>query len=1005
MPSLDELYLAFRQAKTALFYERRGVGFDGLAEFELHLQSKLENLRSLLTDDSWFDLLPSGEVFLVPKRLYEESPDDQVGIPRTYVPQPPKPLPLYTQLRHVPSPEIATIEVLYLWRFGPILDSLLSSAVLGARLDTKYKRLSPTRRWIFRYWPSDYNRFRLEPLNQARRLLNNQDNTAIVISGDFTSFYESVDPSFLLAGNFVDGLQEHADNGEYSFSRDQYFRATESLVRYYTRVTKSAQRTCGASHTVGIPIGSLTSRLVGNLALLEFDRQILSKTNVVCYRRYVDDFIVVSRSQAESDHGSALADLIPGLSTEDEQMHVLGADIGRDGSDFRLQPRKVRAHFLHGPHGTKFLDSVKQSISSRVSGLRSFVDESFFASNAQTLPLRLSDTSESVRVLREVDRPKLDDMAMASRMATLSRVSRLVRHSESHPVIRSSLDALGWILQDDRKWVEHLDWIFRMLGIAIAADDWASAARLYASARTTWWDLRTLSGTVSDVYHFEEEPLEGSAREKALEATVRYLRCRLDQTISMNMRLQTENPFVTIFCASTPDAEALEWYTVLNSTADSLANADLRAADREEDSPRRGIEVEDKETPKVGDLSLVSRLETIAGFVEECLTDDDVWRMAPWRLFLCTRPPSYFDVAIRVNAVKRPRSTLFFQEIRDYVNEIRGTTYRDPAARIEDNLESTGDVRIVVPPAPDAINRTRTLGQVRAIVSNFCLDEAAWHEMLCGLDDDTGRRELPTYTRFADLATLLNQIDAEAGVARGMPNLVLFPELAIPKVWCRTIVRHVIARQYAFVTGLEYERTKAGHVRNPVLVIIPRGENQDAAVVQLVKDHPANDERQRLARHGLRFIPSGQEMGTGGVVFESCYGRFGILICSEMLEVQRSSKMFGGVELVLVPAWNPDTMTFDSLIRGTGRTLHAYVAVSNNGEISDCRIWGPEKPRWREDVVRLIRRGDHRVIAANLSMGALRAFHRGALATQPMTGGEWQPLPPGWGTCGRRREP
>ncbi len=68
-PSLTYLYLAWRQAKTALYFERRGVGLVDLAQYEAELPVRLEELQALLSDGSWFDQLDVGEVWIVPKRL------------------------------------------------------------------------------------------------------------------------------------------------------------------------------------------------------------------------------------------------------------------------------------------------------------------------------------------------------------------------------------------------------------------------------------------------------------------------------------------------------------------------------------------------------------------------------------------------------------------------------------------------------------------------------------------------------------------------------------------------------------------------------------------------------------------------------------------------------------------------------------------------------------------------------------------------------------------------
>ena len=50
MPELtiEDLYLAWRQAKTALYYERRGVGLLGLAQFEAELPTRSASMKTTI---------------------------------------------------------------------------------------------------------------------------------------------------------------------------------------------------------------------------------------------------------------------------------------------------------------------------------------------------------------------------------------------------------------------------------------------------------------------------------------------------------------------------------------------------------------------------------------------------------------------------------------------------------------------------------------------------------------------------------------------------------------------------------------------------------------------------------------------------------------------------------------------------------------------------------------------------------------------------------------------
>lgn len=74
-PTIAELYLAFRQAKAALYFEKRGVGLIELAAYEQNLPENLKALQAKLAKGRWFDRLQIGEVWIVPKEGLNNSPD------------------------------------------------------------------------------------------------------------------------------------------------------------------------------------------------------------------------------------------------------------------------------------------------------------------------------------------------------------------------------------------------------------------------------------------------------------------------------------------------------------------------------------------------------------------------------------------------------------------------------------------------------------------------------------------------------------------------------------------------------------------------------------------------------------------------------------------------------------------------------------------------------------------------------------------------------------------
>ena len=259
-PTIAELYLAFRQAKITLFFERRGVGLLDLAQFEESLPENLKRLWSKLEANwNWFDGVNLGQVYIVPKRQRIDSSEENqvviIGGRRSQA----QPRELDVQLRLNPTLEFVIIEVLYLLKFGAVLDSLLRDEVVGYRLDTRGEVLSPTRRWLFQFWPERYNEFRSAPLAAARKELERtRSGSVIILSTDLASFYDTVNAGFLLQDSFLSALESRATPG---FDFEDFHAATSSLLHSFAQFRKEAGSLTGLSLSTGIPIGALTSRL------------------------------------------------------------------------------------------------------------------------------------------------------------------------------------------------------------------------------------------------------------------------------------------------------------------------------------------------------------------------------------------------------------------------------------------------------------------------------------------------------------------------------------------------------------------------------------------------------------------------------------------------------------------------------------------------------------------------------------------------------------------------
>lgn len=433
MPSLSELYLAYRQAKVALYFERRGVGLVELAQFEENLSDNLVALQQRLRENGgWFQDVKLGQVWVVPKRIRDDSSNGDGFVHIGTIDAATQTHGLDVQFRLSPSPEFVIMEVLYLQSFGPALEKLLRKEVIGYRLDLRNDAILPTRRWLFEYWPTRYQEFRAAPLEAARKhLARDGDPSVLVVSADLASFYDTIAPSFMLDA-IPDALRALESDG-IDIDVDEYVAATTSLLHTYGTYLQECSRRTGIKMKTGVPIGALTSRLVANLALAPLDDHISALEGLLCYRRYVDDLIVVlGCDSTRVGFDDVLAHILPLRPSRNDTFEIDVSRLGRDGSEFCLQRRKVRIHHLAGVSGKEFVDAVESDFSRLVSERRAFLDTSVLLEDGARHLVRVGrEAGSPLRVFRDADRAHLERFALSTSLNSLERVSTLISRNEA----------------------------------------------------------------------------------------------------------------------------------------------------------------------------------------------------------------------------------------------------------------------------------------------------------------------------------------------------------------------------------------------------------------------------------------------------------------------------------------------------------------------------------------------------------------------------------------------
>jgi predicted amidohydrolase len=978
-----DLYLAYRQAKYAAFMERRGTG---LLEFAVYEQDLGINLRRLLAtlkgSNAWFDAIPVGRVCAVPKRMADARPRSGIVSIGAARPGPPRDVDIRMQL--IPSVDFLIAEVLFLWKYGPQLESALSADSIGNRLETSDGIVHPTQHRLFEYYQPQYQKYRDDPTHAARDLLDENDGRCLIASLDLSGYYDSIDSQFLEQETFTSSVTWRSVD-----DKTTYLSAVKSLRRAYSRYHRLVSAAVGYKVSRGIPIGSLTSRLVANLTLATLDRYVRNCDGVTCYRRYVDDIFIVGTpfANANADVVDVLRRWLPikvPAAITGDLFFLNEGELHRTGCEFKLQSSKLGLYELEGAQGRDYLDAVVSDTKRIASERQALLDTHKLEPDMLTSIVRDGRTShQGVRVLREADRATLANLESAISLHMLEDVAHAIDRSESPGVIRRALSQLVSVLLVSADWVEHAELYQRLLKITLLAGDWTSAKSLLDRSKECYGTSDILNAAIGAL-RWNSKIVR---RATGIEALKSYLHQRRLESVlcAIPTDLSTEHDAVSItYLEETWDLKRIVDGAFL------FSSADLRMLDREDDhnyrpsfpaNPHRLLERALRRFPEMS-----ARLKDIDQFLQICSSlNDESWRCTAVALFASTRPPQYFDVSRRFFAEEelKDRRPGEFLQVQSLVNSLRGTRYYKPVGGLK------GKDEVVL----DLFSRRIPISESRLILGNLFTPLDSWKRSFQPQPDSSVIRPDTSLQRYEGISTiLLKALDASrAGPSPRPPSLLVLPELSVPRRWIRLVAKHIAKMEsYSVVMGVEYfvERKKR-QVRNQAMGIFI-GDFGVAATCLWTKQFPAEEEARGLAKAKPAFSLVSTTRSRPRTVLDTPFGRISVLICSELIEARLVHELVGRTEIVLVPSWNPDTSSYEHLVQSVGLQMHGVVAIANNAEYSDCRAWAPARVRYERDMGRLIERNVNEVLVVDVPIAKLRQFHSGGLKDG------WKPLPPGW---------
>lgn len=270
---------------------------------------------------------------------------------------------------------------------------------------------------------------------------------------------------------------------------------------------------------------------------------------------------------------------------------------------------------------------------------------------------------------------------------------------------------------------------------------------------------------------------------------------------------------------------------------------------------------------------------------------------------------------------------------------------------IEENLHEVPDqlnLHHITIPKNKYYRKKNKNGSIKIALASINLDEA--RDVMPTITSPKHNLSPAEKSKFYKL--LNNAIENEA-------DMIVFPEYFLPIEWLEEVYAFSRKNQISVVSGLRYI-IQVNRAYNFLMVLQPFaswGGFRYSLPLLREKNHYAPAEVHALTDNNLICIDP-INPSTHLITLENF--SYSDLLCYELTNISLRHALRSKIELLIVPELNPDTEYFSNIVESTSRDLHCFVVQANTSKYGDSRITGPYNSMFK-DIIK-IKGGENNVL-------------------------------------------
>lgn len=952
--SIQDIYEAYRKLKNYYYYDNsslhtriRIASFEkdffrlDKSKFKKAFQKKCSNLLAVLNnfdnDDQIFNtMLDDVRYYLVPKGLKEED-NNNVGL--TYISNNKEKnniqIDQYNVMIDAPV-EIHLISTLWLMFVGVHLSKLVKAHnyaynfTLFTSSDDEKQHLN-TGLQLYSPYYKGYQDWRDNALKKTETILDSKKN-ATIISLDIQRYFYNVRINL---PEFIDNAVIE-NNIEFPLgSKALISRLTDLLHRIHKRFQSNVETffvdlkevSAMQEEETLLPVGLLSSGLIGNLYLYKFDRLVMQNLRPDYYGRYVDDILLVlGETKANTDVEEFLSTyftdekrgiLIPIIddNAKDEDKDLRYELVGYDGL-YVQQKKLIIQNFVHY-ESRAAIKKFRNNITKQRSEFRFLPDEDIMERDFEEAAFKI-DYSGSVNTFHSIKDFKGDKFGASTYLAH----SIFLACYDSEEAKKNNKDRAKQILS------------FFKGNVAIEYYSlWEKVATYFVICKDVD-ALNTFQANVvkaiNALNYGKEEPLSSIKSSLA-----KLLQFSVAMPISMHLKfIVPSNEFEEVCYGIAKDIRHANLFR-----HPFMGAAGLNLTDCIDDDT---INLYDTNTPN--NKSINMQKGATMYLTPHHVHFDDINQILFLSVLMNAKSGSFSDKINKdlVNAISK--SKRFFDEINFKWKELfadhkhkQNSEFVD--VHVSDCRNNSAQAMNVTVKEPDFKEQIRVDKSVA--IANIKVDDDIIEKMALGKVNLNKAKK-------KDLFGIIND------AAENKCDILVLPELSVPFQWLDLMARESRKHNMAIICGLTYFVNASKIAFNTVVAILPVKTKYytTSVIVPRVKNYYAPLETQMLTSYGYHYPRTNKSKPTA--IYDLIHWRksyFSFYNCFELASIEDRSLFKSKVDFIVATELNRDVNYYSEIVGSWVRDIHCYIIQVNTSNYGDSRIMKPANKEQRDQII------------------------------------------------------